>query len=298
MKNLLLSLTIISALFTACKKETGDEATPAMDNSDKQAVTIGQVPATFTKKAFIENFTSAANGKCPETDALVANMITNNPGRVIAASIHTGDVMETSFMQTVKGHFNNGVAPGAGCYMISRVPVGNKVFISNQQMQAATNKSFNLAAKCGLAINSNIIGRKAYVQVHAGFNQTLTGTHNLTVYLVEDNISKPGKGYDQINNYNNTPSSAYFNLGNPIVGYTHNHVLRLVVTNGLGNAINPNKMIAGGIELQTFVFDLPGTINLSNASIIAFVNKPGATPTTHEVLNVQICKLGSMKPWD
>jgi hypothetical protein len=298
MKNLLLSLAIIGALFTACKKESGDEATPATQNGNKSIPTIGVVPQTFTKKAFIESFTSASSGKCPETDALVENMISNNPGRVIAASIHDDDRMSTSFIQTVRTTFNNGANPSVPCYMISRIPIANKVFISNQQMQNATNKSFNITAKCGLAINTTIVGRKGYAEVHAGFNQTLFGNHNITVYLVEDNVSKTGSGYDQANNYNLTASSAYFNMGDPIVGYTHQHVLRSVITNGLGSPINPNKMIPGGQEIQTYVFDLPYTINLSNAYIIAFVNKPGATPIQHEVLNVQIVKLGSMQAWD
>jgi len=300
MKNLLLSLSIIAALFTSCKKESADEAMPSADgstSSNKAIAGVTSVPATFTKKALIESFTGASY-RCPETDALVQNMITNNPGRVIAAGIHEGDKMQIPYVQTLHSAFNNGSMPSVPSFMVDRVPVAGKVFLTNQQLSGFTNKAFNTSAKCGLAINSTIAGRVVNIAVHAGFNQVLAGNYNLAVYIIENNVSQTGKGYDQANIYNTNPSSAFYNLGDPIVGYVHQNVLRIAVTPGQGNPISPANLVPFGQEIQYFQVDLPTTINVGNAYVVAFVDKAGATPTTHEVLNTQIAKLGTLRNWD
>lgn len=290
---------IIVALFASCKKESVDEINPNGDASiQKQIQGISQVPASFTKKAFIESFTGSSYNKCPESDALVESMINSNLGRVYAASIHEGDQMETGLSQFINSRFNNGSVPPVPSFMISRVSIANQVFLTSQQMQGFTNKSFNMPAKCGLAIKSWVVGRKAYITVHAGFNQVLSGSHNLTVYLVENNVSNIGKGYDQLNTYNYVPSSAFYNLGDPIINYVHQHVLRMVLTEELGNPIAPINLAPAGHEIQNFQVDIPTTIDMNQVYIIAFVNRPGSNALTHEVLNVQQTKLGTLKNWD
>ncbi len=300
MKNLLLSMSIMAALFSACKKETADEATPAGDvNGQKQIAGINQlVPSVFTKKAFIESFTGASYNKCPETDALVENMIVNNPNRVVAVAVHEGDKMETLFNQTIHSVFNNGSTPAVPSYMINRIPVANQVFLNSHQMQGFTNKGFNMTATCGLAINSTVAGRKVLVTVHAGFNQALTGNHHLSVCLTENQVSGLGKGYDQLNTYNTVPSSTYYNQGDPIVGYKHDHVLRKMLTADLGNMIDPSKLTPGGHEIQNFQVDIPYDWDLNRLYVVAYINRVGMNPITHEVLNAQTAKLGTLKNWD
>lgn len=299
MKKLLLSLSVVAALFTSCTKESSDQSNQTGDPSIPKAIAgISQVPGNFTKKALIESFTGASYNKSPETDALVKSLVLSNPGRVIAAGIHQGDQMEIPFAQNVNLRFNNGSVPPVPSAMLSRVPIANNLFLNTNQMVGFANKNFNLPAKCGLAINSAVQGRKAYISVHAGFNQALVGTHALTVYLTENNLSKSGKGYDQLNTYNYVTGSAFYNMGDPIIGYVHQNVLRMVLTNDIGNTINPAICVTGGHEIQNFIIDIPYTMDLNQLNVIGFVNKVGSSPLTHEVLNAQIAKLGTLKNWD
>ena len=140
-------------------------------------------------------------------------------------------------------------------------------------------------------------GNTAKLEVQAAFNQTLSGPHNLTVYLLEKKITGSGVLFDQMNTYNNDPSSSFYNLGNPIVGYEHKVVLNRAITNNLGDPIGSNLLVRGGVYVANFNVDMTG-LTASNVSFVAFVNKPGSSSTTHQILNAQSADLGKLKDWD
>jgi hypothetical protein len=181
--------------------------------------------------------------------------------------------------------------------MVNRVPSLNTVLLNRTQWLANTTAQVSGSAKCGLAINSTFAGNSANIEVQATFRENLAGTHNLTVYLVENDVTGSGSTFDQANSYNNDPTSPYFNLGNPITGYKHQYVVRKVLTANLGDAIDASVLVVDGILKKSFTADLTG-LNKDNVYILAFVNKLGATAITHQIINVQQGKLGVLKNWD
>ena len=260
---------------------------------------ISQVPPTFTKKVLIEEFTGAWCGYCPDGAYRVKNLIDDNDGRVVGVSLHagnpTGDAMEiahTNYLETT--YQNTGFPSG----MVDRVSVNGSTSLNRGYWEYVANDQLAKTAVCGLAIISEVNGQNANVEVHAGFSSTLNGAnYRLTVYLIEDGVTGEGYGYDQRNYDNTIAGSPFYDLGDPIIGYEHNHTLRAVLSESLGDEISPSSLVSGGEHIETYTVDL-SSYNKNNLSIVAFVTYIGSTITEHEIMNVQKCDIDGFQDWD
>ena len=260
---------------------------------------VSKVPSTFTKKVLIEEFTGAWCGYCPDGAYRVKNLINDNDGRVVGVSLHagnpTGDAMEiahTNYLETT--YQNTGFPSG----MVDRVSIDGFTSLNRGYWEYVANDQLLKTAVCGLAIISEVNGQNATVEVHAGFNSTLNGDdYRLTVYLIEDGVTGEGYGYDQRNYDNTIAESPFYNLGDPIIGYEHNHTLRAVLSESLGDAIMVSEMVSGGEHIETYTVDL-SSYNKNNLSIVAFVTYIGSTITEHEIMNVQKCDIDGFQDWD
>jgi hypothetical protein len=182
--------------------------------------------------------------------------------------------------------------------MVDRVSVNGNTCINRGYWEYVANDQLTKTAVCGLAIISEVNGQNATVEVHAGFNSALNGDdYRLTVYLIEDDVTGTGYGYDQRNYYNTDPESPFYNLGDPIEGYEHNHTLRAILSESLGDAIMVSEMASGGEHIETYTVDL-SSYNKNNLSIVAFVTKIGSTIAEHEIMNVQKCDIDGFQDWD
>jgi len=256
---------------------------------------ISNVPSAFTKKVLIEEFTGAWCGYCPDGAHIVESIINDNNGKVVGVSLHSGDAMEvahTNFLETT--YQNTGYPSG----MVDRVSINGSTSLNRGYWESVANAQLSETAVCGLAIISEVNGQNATVEVHAGFNSTLNGDdYRLTVYLIEDGVTGTGYGYDQSNYYNEVAESPFYNLGNPIEGYEHNHTLRAILSESLGDAIMVSEMASGGEHIGAYTVDL-SSYNKNNLSIVAFVTKIGSTIAEHEIMNVQKCDIDGFQDWD
>ena len=256
---------------------------------------VSKVPSTFTKKVLIEEFTGAWCGYCPDGAHIVESIINDNNGKVVGVSLHSGDAMEvahTNFLETT--YQNTGYPSG----MVDRVSINGSTSLNRGYWESVANAQLSETAVCGLAIISEVNGQNATVEVHAGFNSTLNGDdYRLTVYLIEDGVTGTGYGYDQSNYYNEVAESPFNNLGNPIEGYEHNHTLRAILSESLGDAIMVSEMASGGEHIETYTVDL-SSYNKNKLSIVAFVTYIGSTIAEHEIMNVQKCDIDGFQDWD
>ena len=256
---------------------------------------ISNVPSAFTKKVLIEEFTGAWCGYCPDGAHIVESIINDNNGKVVGVSLHSGDAMEvahTNFLETT--YQNTGYPSG----MVDRVSINGSTSLNRGYWESVANAQLSETAVCGLAIISEVNGQNATVEVHAGFNSTLNGDdYRLTVYLIEDGVTGTGYWYDQSNYYNEVAESPFNNLGNPIEGYEHNHTLRAILSESLGDAIMVSEMASGGEHIETYTVDL-SSYNKNKLSIVAFVTYIGSTIAEHEIMNVQKCDIDGFQDWD
>ncbi|MCS6992070.1 MAG: Omp28-related outer membrane protein [Chitinophagales bacterium] len=315
MKNLFLFLSALMLTVASCTKEyTGNPTSGQQNNQNNEGGTggggggggtggggtgggsaVGPVPSSFTQKVLIEEFTGEWCGYCPDGALKLEAAVEQHPGKVFGAAIHDGDPYEIpSLNSTFQTTFNVSGYPSG---MVNRTPYNNEVCLDrNFWLSFATSQLANTAV-CGLAMTSYTTGTDSfYVQVHVGFNKALSGDHYLTVYVIEDGIVSNG----QANYYNDgsiDPNSPLVGLGNPIANWEHNHVVRQVLTDPLGDPIPASKLVPGGEYVVKFGGRYTG-INKSKMSFIAFVNTKGPTALDHRILNVQQAKLYEIKKWD
>ncbi len=281
MKKYILLITVAGLKFFGCEDKVEEKF-------------VSEVPNSFTKKVLIEEFTGTWCGYCPDGADRLEDIITNNDGNVIGVSTHSGDAMEveqTYFLETT--YQNLGYPSG----MVDRISFDGYVSLNRGYWDFIASNQLSNTASCGLAIKSNVSGSNATVEVHAGFASSHSGEHRLSVYLIEDGVTGTGTGFDQMNFYNSDSSSSFFELGNPIIGYEHNHTLRAVLSEPLGNEISNAKLISGGEFIETYEIDI-SSFNKNNLSIVAFISYVGDTYLEHEVLNVQECNINGFQDWD
>lgn len=300
MKKLLYVLALIIATNTSCKKsedETPSPTTPTdtTNNNNNNGNNNSTVPTSFTQKVLIEMFTSAAYGTCPDGLTKLESATAANPNKIIPVCIHDADGM--SIPQTFNYTSTFGVSSYASG-MTNRTPSLSNIMLQPSQFSSNTSVALGKIAKCGLEISSTLSGTTATINVNAGFKDTINGTFNLTVYLVEEEVTGTGSMYDQKNNYNTSSGSPYYNMGNPMINFKHNHVLRKVLsTQAMGDEIPSTSIKAQGLYQKSFVVEV-GSYNSTKLSIIAFVNRAGTNTSACEILNAQTAKLGSEKNWD
>jgi hypothetical protein len=294
MKKIFSMLCIAATLISSCKKDTG---TTPDENTGGGGSNNTTVPTTFTQKVLLETFTGAGQPQC--TDGFVKQdaIVTNNPTKAIPIAIHFGDAMENNQYTLLASTFSSGMAPQFPSGMINRTPSLSMVIFNRTQWQSNFDVAKNKTATCGLAINTSINGTNADITVASGFNSSLTGTYNLTVYLVENNVTGSGNMYDQRNSYNSTTGHPYAGIGDPIVGFQHKNVVRKILSAGLGDALSSSNIVVGGKEEKSYSTSIAG-LNASELYVVAFISKTGTAATDRTIMNVQRVKLGNNQNWD
>ncbi len=291
---------IVAVIASSCKKE----GTVNLTEPDTTK-TITSVPVSFSQKVLIEEFVNADSGNCPTGDYYLNQYITTANSQyvdqVYGTTIHVDDVMQvpelltSSFLNILDTMFN----------LSSTYPVA----IANRNDPDPLNISWtNCVAevpgllgqnpKCGLAIDaSQMNGNTLTLSVHAGFRIDVAGEYRLHVYLVEASVQSSDTLYDQVNTTID-PACPYYSSPNPIHNYTHQNVLRKVIsTVANGEVIPAANMRKGKQFIKNYTVNLSG-FNWSNCSIIAFVDKYADYASGHRIMNVQKVAVGSLKNWD
>lgn len=285
---------IILVLSSCQKNDPGTEVSSDFKNAN---ILQEVVPSSFTQKLLVELYSSTICATCPDALQKFKNYQAQYPGRIIGADVHTFDAMDVPMYDTLNTLLNI-TAFSSGSF--NRLPYNGYAVIHKTEWSSSdiVNTALQKNAICGLKITSAINGTNANISVTSAFNANITGDYRLTVYLIEDSVSGTTSGYNQSNYYNTTPSSPFYQLGNPIVGYQHRDVLRKVLTAGKGDNITNGGAVTKNRAIERTFSTSIANYNSSRLSVVAFINKVGTTNVTQEVMNVQKAKLGSSQNWD
>ncbi|RLJ67344.1 outer membrane protein Omp28 [Lacinutrix venerupis] len=251
------------------------------DNSalNSNSVTITAAESTHTTKVMIEDYTGAWCGYCPRLATALEDAITEN-ANVIPVAIHNGDPMAFTYDAQLRSSFGVTGWPSA---RINRV--NNWASESFIQVDPYLNVRQNM----GLAINSSIAANVINAQVKVHYDLKIGYANRIVVYLLEN-----GLVYNQVNYYNGDASSPWYQAGNPIVGFVHDHTARAVLTDVMGDAIPAAETETGNTYVVNYTTTVPSNVqNTNNLELVAFVVGPD-----NKVLNVQKAQLGENKDFD
>lgn len=294
MKKLFLYAAASGFLFTSCQKEDSNEATPNNGLKPTPSLVVGPLPKTFVKKVMIEEFTSASNGMSPQSADVIYSILKGSGDRVYHTALHSQDIMYNSQASRLMTAFipNASTLP---CATIDRFNFGGTNYLTPTQYTAAVSSKLSTSINCGIAMRSSYSNRTAYLDLYVGIHPGSVNSYNVTTYLVEDVIVNGSPDFFQDNLLNNDPSSNYFNMGNPVMGFPHKNVLRKIISKDMGDAVNPTMLANGSNTQLSYEFDLPNKLGSnSNWKIISFITDA----STNEILNVQMGELGKLKNWN
>ena len=254
---------------------------------------FSSVPTVFTKKVLLEEFTGSWCGYCPDGAERLEELV--NEYDVVGVAIHSQDAMEIQHGVYLEEVYPMSGYPGG---MVDRISYEGYVGHNRGWWSWLADQQLQKSAVCGLAINSQVSGDKANIEVRYAFNtEVLLENHKLNVYLVEDNVQGEGYGFDQRNYYNSDTSSTFFNQGDPIIGYLHNNTLRnAVYPNSFGESLFEESLTNMAFA-SSFQIDI-SNYNKKNLKVVAFITKVGESVLDHEVLNVQKCDIDGFQDWD
>lgn len=271
----ILPIVFILLILGACKKEEGSEGS---------SVKIGPAPASFTQKVVIEKFTGEWCVHCPEGAEVLSEVMDAHPSQVIGVEIHQNDWLEISQFSVLDQHLG-GIDgyPRAALNRTHATKTENpfqdgQLVISRGNWPDFTNRLLQEKAEVGLALETKFVGSKLDVKVFAASQAVIDKETRLTVYVLEDAIqSRKQTGADST--------------------YIHYHVLRKVLSEGLGDIVALNE--AGAEIIKEYKgIDVTG-LNTSKLKVVAFVSiMPTSSDNTRKILNGQEVKAGKNKNWE
>jgi len=253
-------------------------AKAVFDSMSSSDISIGVVdpsnlPASFSKKAVVEDFTGTWCGYCPRV-SYAASLVEEQTDKVFVVGVHNGDQMANSFGDTLENEFNITGFPTA---YIDRSTTWTYPEPSNidQAINAAEG-----TVDVGLAIESSLTGSILDFKVYQGFLQNMTGV-KLVVFVLEDGILANQSNY-----------TSYYGGESTITDFEHNGVLRYSATSVMGNSTTSSI----GIHEKSFSVDLSSYDVLvpENTGILAMlVDQSGKV-----LYNAQYAAANENQPFD
>ena len=203
-----------------------------------EVVDPSNLPASFSKKAVVEDFTGTWCGYCPRV-SYAASLVEAQTDKVFVVGVHNGDQMANGFGNALENMYNITGFPTA---YIDRdntwtYPEPNNV---SQALNAAQG-----TVDVGLAIETSLTGSNLDITISQGFLQNMTNV-KLLVFVLEDGIIADQSNY-----------TSYYGGASTIINFEHNGVLRYAATDIMGDTTTSTI----GIHEQSF------SVNLSSQGV-------------------------------
>lgn len=218
-------------------------------------------------------FTSTGCTSCPSATKGIKTLQEANPGMISVVAFHSHmgvvedpmTIPETAEFNSVLGGFDG--LPRLFWNMRTGTKLIGPSFTESYAEELATYRP-----NCGVAVETAYDSASSELKVTAGITSNLPSVCRYIVFLVEDGIVGEQSGEQ---------------------GYTHNNVVRDVLTGASGDKINDNLPLTVGVEVKAVkTVTLSKDWNVANMRVIvaALTSEDGGYAWT--VNNVNECKVG------
>lgn len=242
-----------------------------------------------TRKVLLEEFTGANCGNCPMGAHTMDSLLGIYPD-LIGVSLHSYQVPDAMFFPQIDT-IGTAYSPGAPLGATDRIYNASWGYVADlyTNWNAAIQSQLLLPAKLGVSLNTtwNSASRTITAQISTNIIANLpSGDYRFNLYVVEDSVTGTGPGYDQENFYSTVVGNPFYGMGNPIVGYTHRHVVRAILPQAWGQAgIISAAPISGQNFTTTINYTLPIAYNENRIKLVAFVSNITTNHQGDDVLN-------------
>lgn len=235
------------------------------------------------RKVVIEDYTGTWCGYCPIVTAAIEDVHDLTSDITIITIHKTGsgepDLLHFPQVDELRDAF--------GVFGYPTAKINRTINWSNPYSTEEITSLAGVDTNIGIAINSELsTTNDLVIEVELVNEQSFMAGDKLVVYLLESGILQ-----DQINYYNDDPTSPYYQMGNPIPDFEQNHGLRNSLTNLTGDAISSTTALE--TYNRTFSFSVPENYNTANLTIVAMV-----VNSDNFALNSQFAEIGENKSYE
>lgn len=235
---------------------------------------------TPTRKVTVEDYTGTWCGFCPAVNAAIKEVTSQTP-HITTVAIHNGDQFALDIEPAIRAGLN--VPSGSPRGRIDRTIVWGSGFVFPPEVVM---DYVGGPSNYGISINSQVNNRTLVGQITVAATEAIE-SKKLVVYLTEDGLLD-----DQTNYFNNDPDSPFYNLGDPIVDFQLDHVLRAVIGNDiLGDPIPSTAALTDYVF--NFNYEIPNNFVIDNLDIVVMV-----VDQDNLALNSQHASVGAFKPFE
>jgi hypothetical protein len=271
---------------TAYSPNGGSETNTANNSLTKGITSLSGLPK---KNALLEEFTTAPCQYCPRGTTTMNTILDNHGDKVIAVALHAGfgtDAMTIADHSTLANAFTGGAPSG----MIDRV-----LFEGEEEVAVSTNvwESYSVE-QAGTVTPVSIIADNTYnsgtreltVNAAARFYGPVSDNFRINCFIVEDSVTGTGSGYNQVNAYNGTSTSEWYQKGNPIIGFQHRHVARQLLGGAWGSAgVINNPTVTGEAYAKQYTYTLPAGWDETQIKLVVVVQHYANDANDRQILN-------------
>ena len=241
------------------------------------------------KRILVEKITSAGCPSCPWGDYLLHSYL-DSGSTIIPVAIHVNNANHIDHMWSEEGDsILDDFLWAHPTLMIDRVdwPGFAYTAVTTNHWSAfiADREDDPMAATVGGTSSYNASTRELTVDIEGRVLWAVPWDVRVNAYVVEDSVTGTGLGYDQLNGNNTVVGHPLYGLGDPIVGYVHNWVLRDMLGGSKGIPAFSGPISAGQSFTHTFHTVLDSGWNASNCHVVLVVQRHSTDIATREILN-------------
>lgn len=285
--------------------------------------TITRMETAVETVVMIEPHVGVSTSFGPDIELVLQDLLSEYPDNLVVAALHTDDAMEldetpeivvssqTGYdMYYAFGLINRFQYPSAYIGESTKPPRDYEDYWENyvDPLLEQIYSPVHLASSA--SYNSST--RQISVDVDATFLTNLTGEFRFNCYVIEDNVTGVGAGYNQINRYSYESSASdgiantepdgtvtgphpYYNYPSVIEGFEHRNVLRAYLGGpwGVPGSIPASSVSSGQTFNHQFNYTIPTDHDASNTHVIVMVQRYDADQYNRPVYNTLRVDLGA-----
>lgn len=278
------ALASLLFLFAACDKiEPNEEGRYDLFSGAAGSWFDGTSVADHSQRAFLDKYTGVRCVNCPTADEAINQALATYGDQLVVVAIHdssnfckpyTGNTdMRTADGDAWSNYFGvkaSGTYPNA---MVNRSKSGSSydLFVPTSGIEGRVDAVLAQPTRIAVEVESHLSGREASITVSLEYLQEVSSPILLTLFIMEDGLTATQMLPD----------------GTHQDDYTHNHILRDVITDPMGTTVDADGH-AGTKRTALFNYTLASEDwDASKCHIVALISDAA----THAVINCHECEL-------